>query len=149
VLLLGILILVSACASEPTTTGETAPTQAVPAPGVDPDSVDEMIVVEDGDETVERGSTNTLVEVDLVARKWEFVPSTITVNQGDTVRLIITSIDVSHGFRQADLGINERLSPGKTTEVEFVAEEKGTFPFFCTVFCGSGHGGMRGTIVVN
>jgi len=47
------------------------------------------------------------------------------------------------------LGINEFLSPGNTVRIEFVANQKGTFVFACSVSCGVGHGGMRGKIIVN
>ncbi|MCH8840000.1 MAG: cupredoxin domain-containing protein, partial [Planctomycetes bacterium] len=78
-------------------------------------------------------------------RQWNFDPDNITVNEGDTVILNINSIDVTHGFAIQAFGINERLSPGNTVRVEFVADRKGSFSFFCTVQCGAGHTGMRGT----
>lgn len=84
----------------------------------------------------------------MTAKQWEFVPSTITVNKGDTVRLSITSTDVDHGFALSQFGVSANLQPGKTVQVEFVADKKGTFSFFCNVFCGSGHGSMRGSLVV-
>ena len=84
----------------------------------------------------------------ITARQWQFDPSTITVQQGDMVKLSIQSMDVTHGFSLSAFGINEQLSPGKTVNIEFVADKKGTFPFACSVVCGSGHTGMRGTLVV-
>lgn len=87
-------------------------------------------------------------EFSMVARQWEFSPSTITVNKGDHVTLSITSEDVTHGFSLNAFGINEQLQPGKTTIVEFDADTVGTHSFFCSVFCGSGHGGMSGTLIV-
>ena len=44
--------------------------------------------------------------------------------------------------------VSEMLEPGKTVSVEFVADKQGTFSFFCNVFCGSGHGNMKGTLIV-
>jgi cytochrome c oxidase subunit 2 len=85
---------------------------------------------------------------EMTAKQWEFIPDTITVSKGDAVRLIINSIDVAHGIAITEFGINERLEPGKVTEVEFVADKTGTFTFYCSVFCGSGHGSMRGTLIV-
>jgi len=88
-------------------------------------------------------------EFSMTAKQWEFIPSTITVNQGDTVKLSVRSLDVSHGIALPDFGIREFLRPGKSTEIEFVADKKGTFSFFCSVSCGIGHGNMRGTLIVN
>lgn len=92
--------------------------------------------------------TGEVKEFTMTAKQFEFVPNTITVNQGDTVKLTITSIDVTHGFNLPDFGINERLNPGKPVTVEFVADKKGTFTFACSVPCGSGHSGMSGRLVV-
>lgn len=84
----------------------------------------------------------------MTAKKWNFSPSTITVNRGDTVKLHIESIDVKHGFGLSAFGINEDLSPGKAVDVELVADKTGSFTFVCTVFCGSGHSGMKGQLIV-
>lgn len=87
-------------------------------------------------------------EFTIIAKNWEFDPATITVNQGDTVKLHVKSIDVAHGFRLSSFNINERLEPGKTADIEFVADKTGTFTFACSVFCGSGHSRMVGQLIV-
>lgn len=97
---------------------------------------------------VEATTSPNIKEFDMTARKWTFEPSTITVNKGDTVILHITSIDVTHGFLLPTFGINEELNPGKTVDIEFVANKAGTFVFACNVFCGSGHGRMNGKLIV-
>ena len=91
---------------------------------------------------------SNLVEIDMIAKKFEFVPSTITVKQGQKVKLSIKSIDVAHGFGLPDYKIIERLDPGQTVTVEFTADKKGTFTFFCSVSCGSDHGAMKGKLIV-
>ncbi len=93
-------------------------------------------------------STGEVKEFTMTAKRFEFVPSAITVNKGDTVKITITSTDVAHGFNLPDFGVNERLDPGKPVKVEFVADKQGTFTFACSVPCGSGHGGMRGQLIV-
>ena len=92
--------------------------------------------------------TSGVVEIDMIAKRWDFNPSTMTVNEGDKVKLNIKSIDVTHGFRIFEFGVSERLTPGKTTTVEFIADKKGEYTFFCTVPCGKGHNGMRGKLIV-
>lgn len=81
---------------------------------------------------------------------WSFTPSTVTVKEGQKVKLLITvpEGDTTHGFALPAFGINKRLSPGTTTTVEFVADKKGNHNFFCSVPCGLGHSGMRGQLVV-
>ena len=88
-------------------------------------------------------------EFNIIAKQWEFQPSTIEVNKGDTVRLNIQSIDVFHGISIPDFGVSQGLSPEQTTKVEFIADKTGEFSFSCNIFCGGGHGGMNGKLIVN
>ncbi|MBI4128714.1 MAG: cupredoxin domain-containing protein [Parcubacteria group bacterium] len=87
-------------------------------------------------------------EFDIVAKRFEFTPSTIAVQKGDRVRLRIVSTDVTHGFSVPDLGIEKTLPPNQVTSVEFTATERGVFSFQCSVFCGAGHSHMTGQIIV-
>ena len=94
-------------------------------------------------------TTGETKEFNIIAKQWDFSPSTITVNQGDKVILNVKSIDVAHGLAIREFGINEYLSPGQTTKIEFTANRKGTYSFFCSVSCGVGHSRMRGTLIIN
>lgn len=84
----------------------------------------------------------------MTAKSWEFVPATLTVKQGEKMRLKIKSFDVDHGFAIPDFKVNETLSPGKETVIEFVADKKGEYTFFCSVVCGQGHKDMKGKLIV-
>jgi cytochrome c oxidase subunit 2 len=86
---------------------------------------------------------------DIIAKRFEFIPETITVNKGDNVTLTITSTDVTHGLAIGEFFVNERLEPGKTVTTQFIANRKGEFEIICNVPCGSGHGSMRGMLIVN
>jgi len=44
--------------------------------------------------------------------------------------------------------INQDLPLSKEQIVEFTADQAGTFSIKCTVFCGFGHGGMTGRLIV-
>jgi len=98
--------------------------------------------------SAEEKQAGQIREFNLVAKRWEFNPSEINVNEGDTVILNVESIDVSHGFSLLSFNVNERLDPGNKIRVEFIADEKGTFNFFCNNYCGLGHGGMKGVLIV-
>ncbi len=87
-------------------------------------------------------------EFDVIAKQFEFVPGVITVNQGDLVRLKVKSIDVPHGIGITEFGVNEGLPTNVERVVEFIADKKGTFTIFCTVYCGDGHGDMKGKLIV-
>ncbi|OGE93716.1 MAG: hypothetical protein A3K08_00715, partial [Candidatus Doudnabacteria bacterium RIFCSPLOWO2_01_41_7] len=87
-------------------------------------------------------------EFKIEAKQFEFVPSTITVNEGDTVRLIVTSKDTEHGIGIPEFDVSLKVDAGKTETGEFVADKKGTYSMNCNVFCGSGHRNMKGTLIV-
>jgi cytochrome c oxidase subunit 2 len=86
--------------------------------------------------------------IKMTAKRYEYNPSVITVNQSDKVRLEITSLDVKHGFALKAYKIDRKLEPGKTEIIEFTADKAGKFEFHCSVFCGLGHFGMKGKLIV-
>ena len=88
-------------------------------------------------------------EFQITAERFQFSPRTIEVNQGDTVRLVVRSVDVTHGFRIDGHDV-EALIPGGggPVTVEFVAARAGRYQFMCTNYCGLGHGGMHGILNV-
>jgi cytochrome c oxidase subunit II len=86
--------------------------------------------------------------VKVRAKRFEYIPGTIVVNEGEKVRLEITSEDTTHGFGLSEYKIRLTLEPGKTQKAEFTAGKPGTYGFHCIVFCGMGHMKMRGELVV-
>jgi cytochrome c oxidase subunit 2 len=86
--------------------------------------------------------------IPITAKRFNFEPSQITVKKGETVTLRLTSQDVTHGFYMKPLKINETIEPGKPTDVTITPQLAGTFTTICDHFCGSGHGNMHMTIVV-
>ena len=97
---------------------------------------------------VQHTATGAVKEFKITAKQFQFDPATIEVNKGDRVRLLVTSIDVPHGIAIKEYGINQRLDVGKEAVIEFTADKDGTFTVFCSVFCGSGHSGMKGKLIV-
>ncbi len=88
------------------------------------------------------------VEVNMTASQYSFAPSEIRVNQGDTLVIKVRSVDVEHGLSIPKLGVSVNLKPNVEQTVTIKADAKGTFPFTCSVFCGSGHSQMKGSIIV-
>jgi cytochrome c oxidase subunit 2 len=84
----------------------------------------------------------------ITAKRFEFVPSTITLKKGETVKLVVTSEDVTHGLFIRPLKIDTDLTPGKTEELSVTPQTAGTFTAICHHFCGAGHGNMKLTVVV-
>ena len=87
--------------------------------------------------------------IDVTASQFQFVPATISVAQGDSVRLRLHSADRSHAFAIKAFRVKAVIPKGgETVTVEFVAERAGTFAFTCAEYCGTGHSKMKGRLVV-
>lgn len=104
------------------------------------------IVADDANDQVRQAAV--VHEFQITSRKCEFGPSSLRVKKGDHLKLVISALDHDHGFRLDEFHINRKIEKGKTDTVEFTADKAGTFPFRCSNFCGLGHGGMMGTLVV-
>ena len=132
------IFLVSACAQQQpeNLAGQGSPVEQQAPAGNEP--VEEKVV----------DTIGPVKEFHITAKQFAFEPATIEVNKGDRVKLVITSMDVPHGFSIPEYGINQRLDPGKPATIEFTADKQGSFTAFCSVFCGSGHSSMKGKIIV-
>ncbi len=86
--------------------------------------------------------------IHLTAKKFEYSPSEITVKKGQPVVIEIVSLDRKHGFTIPDLKVRSDVKPGAQNVVRFTPDKAGRFNFHCDLFCGSGHEGMEGSLVV-
>src|SRR5512139_4145493 len=86
--------------------------------------------------------------IQITAKRFEYSPKEITLKKGVPVALEFTSLDRLHGFNCPGLKLRLDIRPGKVNILRFTPDKAGTFPFHCDNFCGSGHEGMRGTIIV-
>lgn len=86
--------------------------------------------------------------IDIVAKRFAFVPNEIHVKKGETVLLQFTAPDVAMGFALADFKAQVDIVPGQVASLLLTPDKLGSFPFLCDVFCGSGHEEMDGTLVV-
>lgn len=82
------------------------------------------------------------------ASPWRFYPDEVTIPQGATVTIHVTSADVQHGFKIQDTNINFMVLPGQVSTLTYTFEEVGEYPFVCTEYCGVGHQNMYGVITV-
>jgi nitrous-oxide reductase len=102
------------------------------------------------DAGVTRKGTDVLAKVVLV--RSTITPTSIEVNQGDTVKVALTNIeqttDELHGFGLLDYNINVVVDPGETKTVTFKADKPGVFPYYCTNFCSALHQEMQGYLIV-
>ena len=88
--------------------------------------------------------------IEVTAQKYHFTPEEIRVMRGTVVRLVLQSLDTEHGIAIPRYGIDVDI-PNKgqgTVTVEFYAREPGIYDFHCSNFCGLGHWGMDGKVIV-
>lgn len=108
-----------------------------------------VIVLLVGDDAV---STNEQrVSYDIVTSRYEYEPGTepaLEAPLGSLVTLRVSSADVTHGFAIEGYPVNEEIPAGQSIEIQFRANEAGTFRIYCTVFCGAGHPQHKGTLHV-
>ncbi|MFH1187228.1 MAG: cupredoxin domain-containing protein [bacterium] len=173
ILILGFLVIGAACSKTPavetsanTVSGEEAvPTQEEPEvlrgeiveeeggqtlPLVgevdfDKDAVDSNAGV-DGNSNAD--STVSVRVFNVIAKRFEFIPSAIRVKKGNKVILNITSADVEHGLAIDEYKINKTIPAGETVAIEFIADKTGQFEFYSSVYAGAGTSNMRGRLVV-
>jgi cytochrome c oxidase subunit 2 len=86
--------------------------------------------------------------IPVVARKFVFIPNEITVRVGESVVLEFSAPEVAMGFFAPELGLRTLIVPGEVARVAWRPERVGRFDFLCDVFCGDGHEGMSGHLVV-
>ena len=86
--------------------------------------------------------------IHMTAKRYEYTPDVVLVKQGTHVILEIESLDITHGFKIGQYGINVTIPEKEKVTVEFYAREPGTYPFKCSHFCGAGHFGMNGKLIV-
>jgi rhodanese-related sulfurtransferase len=98
--------------------------------------------------SVSSGGAAETRKIGVISKQYEFIPETIEVMRGDKVKLYVTSTDVTHGLAIPAFGVDSSFEKGELTVIEFVPDKVGEFEIKCSVFCGIGHRGMRGTLIV-
>ncbi len=86
--------------------------------------------------------------INVIAKRYEFVPPAIEVMQGEKVRIVVTSGDGFHGFGIKKFDVSKEIARGDTVTIEFTPNVAGEFPILCTEFCGDGHEEMKGRLIV-
>jgi cytochrome c oxidase subunit 2 len=87
--------------------------------------------------------------IKVIARKFVFIPDEIVVRKGESVVLEFSAPEVAMGFFAPALGLRTLIVPGEPARVPWRADAAaGRYDFLCDVFCGDGHEGMNGHLVV-
>jgi len=142
------LVFILGCSQNAEVSQPQAAVQSEADEGMETVVIEEEKISEETPGSKEVKAEETIKEFTMTARRFDFSPSTIIVDKGDRVRIKISAVDVAHGFAIDEYNINRKFSPGEEEVIEFVADKSGTFEFYCSVFCGSGHRDMKGTLIV-
>lgn len=86
--------------------------------------------------------------IEIMARKFDFSPSEITLKKGEPVILRLRSEDRTHGFLLKPLGIDTDITADKNTDVALTPQVAGDYDVICDHYCGIGHGGMKMKVTV-
>ena len=87
--------------------------------------------------------------IEVIARRFTFEPAMIEAVEGERLRILVRSGDGLHGFEIKKFKVSKEIPRGgEPVVIEFTANEQGSFPILCSLFCGDGHGDMKGTLVV-
>lgn len=71
------------------------------------------------------------------------------VPMGEPVELLITSKDVLHSVFIPAFRVKQDAVPGRYTRLWFEATLPGTYPLYCTEYCGTSHSAMGNKVVVH
>src|SRR5689334_21061516 len=67
--------------------------------------------------------------ITIDATQFQFNPGRIEVNEGDDLIITLTASDVTHGFYLDGYGVEQRLIPGISQQIELTANQTGKFRF--------------------
>ena len=125
-------------------------------PEMDDGSTDDSVIDEEIDmdsepvieEPTETSDVGTVKEFTLDSFSYGYSETEIRVKQGDTVTINLTNSGGFHDWVVDEFeAATDKISEGETTSVTFVADQVGTFEYYCSV--GSHREqGMVGSLVV-
>jgi len=95
------------------------------------------------------------IEIDVTAMQYAWVftypnkketDGLLMVPHGKPIKLNLTSIDVIHSFFVPSFRIKMDALKNMKTYTWFYADRIGTYPIYCTEYCGVGHADMTATL---
>lgn len=94
------------------------------------------------------GDNSQVKEFTVSNSGFSFNPATLTVNQGDKVKITFKNTGGSHDLTIDGFNVSTKvIQSGQQDSIEFTADKAGTFEYYCSV--GNHRAlGMKGTLVV-
>ncbi len=86
-----------------------------------------------GNSTANTTATNVKT-INMEAGAFYYKPNKITVKKGDTVKIVFKAVDMMHNFYLDEFKVKgPTVKAGDTDTVEFIADKRGSFEFYCNV----------------
>lgn len=125
---------------------ESAASRVEPEVVIDDDSTDPAGIEESlDDETTEPATVKTF---EVTGSNFSFSVPEMKVNQGDTVIIVFSNADGMHDWVIDEFNARTPIiKAGETAEVTFVADQTGTFEYYCSVGQHRANG-MKGNLIV-
>lgn len=93
--------------------------------------------------------TGPVKEFTVDGSNYEFGPTKIEVNKGDTVKITFKDNDGMHNLVVDGYNVKTNIIKGGTQDtIQFVADKVGTFKYYCSV-ANHEEQGMVGSLIVN
>jgi len=87
-------------------------------------------------------------DIYLLARNYDWGKFILELEKGRLYRLHLASLDLRHAIVVHELKLMNRIKPDEFKVIEFTPGKVGRFRLVCGEWCGIGHAGMVGTIIV-
>ncbi len=100
---------------------------------------------------------NDPYEIIVTGQKWSwlftypngYVDGDLHIEAGQNVRLVMQSDDVIHSLFVPAFRVKKDVVPGRYNKVWFTATVPGTYPLYCTEYCGTSHSDMNASVIVH
>jgi heme/copper-type cytochrome/quinol oxidase subunit 2 len=90
------------------------------------------------------------IDVYLMAMRFSYMPRVLRLERGVAYRFRMMSMDVNHGvsIHTGFAGHIMRRPAQTMVEMVMTFPNPGEYMIYCTVYCGLGHGQMKGKIII-
>jgi len=128
--------LLRGSSDEPEVSESPTASPAATEEAMEDEHMEDDAMMEDEDKMMENGDA-MIEEVkvfEVSGVNFAFDVTEIRVKEGDKVRIEFTSTDGFHDWTVDEFNAaTDQVNTGGSTSVEFVADQKGTFEFYCSV----------------
>lgn len=117
-----------------TTEDDAIVAEPTTAPTTGGDAMEQTRPAEDTVITGESISEDGIRTINMEAGSFYYTPNEIKMKKGETVKIVMKSVDMMHDFNIDELDVKLPITKsGETNTVEFTADTVGEFEFYCSV----------------